>query len=505
MLGIERQLNKQQQRRKVIDKTIGVIPPRNELSSFSEKVTVDFKDKKSDFESYLDRLKDRDDQALGGSKKRAQDEPRSETEKPKKREEAEESKEGEKKKARNKLEDEMVLMSMASIESVIKTPDAEENLDGLEKTSFVPTLTASTIEQTVDSEILSHNLETEQPIVLEPELIQDMPEASDMQTVKLAVAPQSFELETEAATIQAMPEGLPADSNKVLETLNREQLFQKLEAMAQPEAPAAEELVVDENFMDKSMQVKAETAVSAEISQKLATAVEADSSQSESSLDQDDQTSFSDKESASTVTSSQQPQPGLKEFSLRPAEAAIAPQNSTQNSETQDTNVNEILKQAQYLVKQGGGEVSVRMSPEGMGEVHLKVMLDNGKMNLELNAQDKNIQKLIQDNLSDLKSSLAAHQISVEHVTLNSKVATVESMHKANDSQNFSDSRQFADSGANSFANQSHQNRQQNQEASQRFNHEMSQAVPIAQSEIRKAVAHRVYQANKAQTLNAVA
>lgn len=89
-----------------------------------------------------------------------------------------------------------------------------------------------------------------------------------------------------------------------------------------------------------------------------------------------------------------------------------------------EANVNEIMQQAQYLIKKGGGEVSVKMSPEGLGEVHLKVLLQDGKMNIELQTQNKDIKKLIEDSLSELKSGLSAHRISLEHIKVDSVNAT---------------------------------------------------------------------------------
>lgn len=89
-----------------------------------------------------------------------------------------------------------------------------------------------------------------------------------------------------------------------------------------------------------------------------------------------------------------------------------------------EANINEIMQQAQYLIKKGGGEVSVKMSPEGLGEVHLKVLLQDGKMNIELQTQNKDIKKLIEDSLSELKSGLSAHRISLEHIKVDSVNAT---------------------------------------------------------------------------------
>ncbi len=89
-----------------------------------------------------------------------------------------------------------------------------------------------------------------------------------------------------------------------------------------------------------------------------------------------------------------------------------------------DENIQKVMNQAQYLVKQGGGEMKVSMSPDGLSEVQLKVMLQDGKVNIEMRTHDKTVKKLMEDSLTELKSGLAAHNLSVEHVKINTVTAT---------------------------------------------------------------------------------
>jgi len=132
---------------------------------------------------------------------------------------------------------------------------------------------------------------------------------------------------------------------------------------------------------------------------------------------------------------------------------------------TGDENVQAIINQAKFLVTKGGGEMTVKMTPEGMGEVQLKVMLDQGKVNIEMNSHDKNVKKLIEDSLSDLKSSLALHQMSVDHVKINN-VDVVNATHNTQLQSNMNGSQ--SEQQQNQMLNQqfqsnsgSHQERQQ--------------------------------------------
>lgn len=78
--------------------------------------------------------------------------------------------------------------------------------------------------------------------------------------------------------------------------------------------------------------------------------------------------------------------------------------------------VKQLMNQAQYLIKKGGGEMKVQMTPEGMGTIHLKVMLQDGKVNMQMSADTQEAKKTIESSLAELKTSLAAHKLSMENV-----------------------------------------------------------------------------------------
>lgn len=509
----------------MIDKAIGVIPPRNELNSFSDKKTENLKETKSEFEGFMTRLKKEDsDRSLGGTKKKVADQNNEKiklekkltghTEKTKKENEDKKAEdEGEDKKVKNKSENSpTVLNSMASPESANRTPDTEENLDVVEEKSdvtigndFKSLKVSESVASLKGEEALTDNaLVADLSFEASPLLQAQMP-LKDEAAVSLEVMPQvsqpaAVEVSQTISEEASMTEGfeiLPTDE-KVLEALNREKLFQKLEGMKQ------EQIAHLSQKEDKAQNVKAEALTQTDKANTFELSSTIVSAKSEKHFEQnaqsDEQIPMQEKSQASI-----QPTYLSKDFSSHVADTHHA-ESATPSTATNDPNVKEILSQARYLVTQGGGEVSVKMTPEGMGEVQLKVMLDNGRMSVELNTHDKSVQKLIQDSLSDLKSSLAAHQISVDHVTLNNKINSVETLRNSNESQNFADSKSFSDGSANQFANpqQSHHHNQR-QPSSTAFNYESVKAVPLAKTEINKASAQRVYQMNKAQTLNAVA
>lgn len=108
--------------------------------------------------------------------------------------------------------------------------------------------------------------------------------------------------------------------------------------------------------------------------------------------------------------------------------------------------IRQIMNQAQYLIKKGGGEMKVEMTPEGMGKIHMKVLVENGKVNVQMSAETSEAKKVIEGGLSELKNSLAAHQLSVDHI----KVDVVNNTNTDNTAQN--------------QLNQNHQGRDQNRQ-----------------------------------------
>lgn len=110
-----------------------------------------------------------------------------------------------------------------------------------------------------------------------------------------------------------------------------------------------------------------------------------------------------------------------------PAAAALM-----MNKGDHEANVQQVLNQAQYLIKRGGGEVNVQMNPEGLGQINMKVLVQDGKVNVQMATETAEAKKAIESSLSELRSGLAAHKLSVDHV----KVDVVASTNTDNQSRN---------------------------------------------------------------------
>ena len=227
-------------------------------------------------------------------------------------------------------------------------------------------------------------------------------------------------------------------------------------------------------------------------------------SDADSQLDSGDQSS---KDSGVEILHAGQNSHSVKSFdSIVKSQAAQAPQNVA----PEDSPVKEIMNQAQYLVTKGGGEMTVKLdSSHGLGDVQLKVLMSNGVVNVEMNTNDKSVKKLIEESLSDLKSSLASQQLSLEHVKINNVIAT-----NTENQARFSSDGQGAESQNSQFFEQMKQqmNQQSQKDSSRRQmnfseNRNMNLARPteIPLTSVKTSAASRYYGLNKGNSLNAVA
>lgn len=99
--------------------------------------------------------------------------------------------------------------------------------------------------------------------------------------------------------------------------------------------------------------------------------------------------------------------------------APAAPLKDLSQNEV-DKNIQNVMNQAQYLVKKGGGEVSVKMTPEGLGQIHLKIEMVDGKVQMQMLTENKETKKILESNMSDLKDHLSSHKLSVESIKIDS-------------------------------------------------------------------------------------
>lgn len=122
---------------------------------------------------------------------------------------------------------------------------------------------------------------------------------------------------------------------------------------------------------------------------------------------------------------------------LAPSPVQMGPVDKAENNQL-------LLNQAQVLIQKGGGEMKLEMSPEGMGSVQMRLKVMDGKVELQLSAENKEVKKVLENSIQDLKASLAAHKLVVDQVRVD----------VVNQTMGSSDVRQDLQNQMNDFMNQ---------------------------------------------------
>ena len=108
------------------------------------------------------------------------------------------------------------------------------------------------------------------------------------------------------------------------------------------------------------------------------------------------------------------PQESLKQgaFAGALAGAGVAGAHSAQSKD----NVQQVIQQAQYVLKKGGGDAVVKMNSEALGDVHLKVSVADGRVNVQMSTATREAKDLLEASMKDLKNSIGAHNLKIDHI-----------------------------------------------------------------------------------------
>ena len=99
------------------------------------------------------------------------------------------------------------------------------------------------------------------------------------------------------------------------------------------------------------------------------------------------------------------------------------------------------------LTPQGGGEMRIKLHPENLGELHLRVVTDGSQVSLHIQASDDRARKILEESLGHLRESLAQHQL-----TLGATDFTVAAAGQAQAGDNQPTQQQFSNPNPQNFS-----------------------------------------------------
>jgi flagellar hook-length control protein FliK len=105
----------------------------------------------------------------------------------------------------------------------------------------------------------------------------------------------------------------------------------------------------------------------------------------------------------------------LNEAQIKSAETAVALPTESQHK----TNMDQIVTHARTFLKDGGGEMVMKLTPEGLGTVDLKVAVKDGQVSIEINTQNEHIKKMFEEGSKDLLGALEVQNLKVDSLKVN--------------------------------------------------------------------------------------
>ncbi len=72
-----------------------------------------------------------------------------------------------------------------------------------------------------------------------------------------------------------------------------------------------------------------------------------------------------------------------------------------------------VSAQIRNISANGGGEMRIRLKPDNLGELRLRVVSDGHQVGLQIHASDESAKQIIQESMNHLKESLAGHRLNL--------------------------------------------------------------------------------------------
>ena len=77
-----------------------------------------------------------------------------------------------------------------------------------------------------------------------------------------------------------------------------------------------------------------------------------------------------------------------------------------------------VRSEIRLVSNQGGGEIRVRLKPENLGELNVRVITDGSRVGLQIHASDEKSKKIIEESIGHLKESLSAQNLTLSTVDI---------------------------------------------------------------------------------------
>lgn len=274
---------------------------------------------------------------------------------------------------------------------------------------------------------------------------------------KTTASPSTVPTESIEKPAEASPAVVTENTMQVPATDTTE--FKNMQMMALQESPVATDGLLSLEGMElvkpQAMVTELDPALtempSLDVSGKTGALVESMLSGSQAEFSESDLSKGSDGEglSADVLSEALNPQTaGLHKANDVTFESVVKAAVASDVAASQEANVDNLVQSARTLIKDGGGEMQIKLNPDGLGAVNLKVGVQGGEVSIEILAQDNIVKKMFEDGMGDIRSALEMQNLKMDNFKVEVSQRTEQNV---NDQQQDSANREFARDFMNQF------------------------------------------------------
>lgn len=121
------------------------------------------------------------------------------------------------------------------------------------------------------------------------------------------------------------------------------------------------------------------------------------------------------------------------QFAMDKLAVSTASGMPAQSRELSNENVEKLISGSQSLIKKGGGEMKIQLNPEGLGQIHLKIKVQDGQVGVQMTADNHEAKKLLESSMNDLKIGLADHKLTLNHSKVDVADQTSQNLNQSHD------------------------------------------------------------------------
>ncbi len=133
-------------------------------------------------------------------------------------------------------------------------------------------------------------------------------------------------------------------------------------------------------------------------------------------------------------------------------------------------NIENIVARAQFLTSKGGGEMRVKLHPESMGEVDLKVILTDGKVSLQFHTTNREAKAMIEREIDEIRTRLTKEDLALDRFSVEAPISSGAEKHLENSLRDQQQGQSAEQNGSNARADGDQQGRQATQQFWNQFN-----------------------------------